>query len=51
VDIAAAGTLRCTFQETIGPFPKGYTADGRWLDAGGIVTAVWLAAPSATVER
>jgi 4'-phosphopantetheinyl transferase EntD len=42
VELGKDRTLRCTFRETIGPFPEGYTASGRWLDADGIVTAVWM---------
>jgi len=44
VELAGAGSLRCSFRETIGPFPEGYTVDGRWLDAAGILTTVWLPA-------
>jgi 4'-phosphopantetheinyl transferase EntD len=45
VELEPAGALRCTFQQAIGLFPQGYTAHGRWLDADGIVTGVWLPAP------
>jgi hypothetical protein len=44
VELTASGSLRCTFEETIGPFPAGYVVNGRWLDASSIVASVWIPA-------
>lgn len=42
VELVGAGALRCTFQESIGPFPAGHAVDGRWLDGDAVVTSVWM---------
>jgi enterobactin synthetase component D len=44
VELGEAGLLSCTFQETVGPFSKGFVAHGRWLDENELVTAVWIPA-------
>lgn len=44
VDIGEAGLLSCTFQETVGPFSKGFVVRGRWLNENELVTAVWIPA-------
>ena len=42
VEFGHAGSLTCTFEDPIGPFPRGYSATGRWLDGTAVVTAVWM---------
>ena len=44
VDLGEAGLLSCTFQEAVGPFSKGFTVHGRWLEEIELVTAVWIPA-------
>jgi len=38
--------LTCTFQQDVGPFPKGFVARGRWTvtDSGEVLTGVWIPA-------
>jgi 4'-phosphopantetheinyl transferase EntD len=38
------GALRCTFQQDVGPFPRGFVARGRSLDGNELVSAVWIPA-------
>ena len=45
VELGETGLLRCTFQQAVGPFPKGFVAHGRWLEKNDLVTAVWIPAP------
>jgi|WetSurMetagenome_2_1015567.scaffolds.fasta_scaffold21395_3 4'-phosphopantetheinyl transferase EntD len=42
VELSEAGSLRCTFQQAVGPFSKGFVAHGRWLDVNELVTSVWI---------
>lgn len=42
VEFGEAGLLRCTFQQAVGPFSKGFVVHGRWLDEDELVTAVWI---------
>jgi len=42
VEIGEEGSLRCIFQQEIGPFPSGFVVRGRWLDHNEIVTAAWI---------
>jgi len=44
VELDHAGLLRGTFQQAIGPFPKGFVVHGRWLDGDSLVTAIWIPA-------
>ncbi|MCB0068413.1 MAG: 4'-phosphopantetheinyl transferase superfamily protein [Caldilineaceae bacterium] len=43
VELHEGGRLDCHFQTNVGPYRTGFTASGRWLDNGDIVTAVWIA--------
>ena len=44
VEFGEAGMLRGTFQQTVGPFPKGFVVHGRWLDGDSLVTAIGIPA-------
>ena len=44
VELGEAGLLRCTFQQAVGPFSKGFVVHGRWVDGNELVTAVWIPA-------
>lgn len=42
VEFGEAGLVRGTFQQAVGPFPKGFVVHGRWLDGDSLVTAIWI---------
>ena len=44
VALEGADALRCTFQETVGPFAQGFVAEGRWRasETGELLSAVWI---------
>lgn len=44
VELGEDGSLRCMFQQPVGPFPKGYVVHGRWRDGAELVTAAWIPA-------
>ena len=39
--------VRCTFQEDVGPFARGFVAEGRWrrTETGELLTGVWIPGP------
>lgn len=46
VEFGEAGLVRGTFQQTIGPFPKGFVVHGRFMDGGDkLVSAIWIPGP------
>jgi 4'-phosphopantetheinyl transferase EntD len=45
VELERSDSLRCTFRETIGPFPRGYIVNGRWSETNGVVTTVCIPHP------
>jgi 4'-phosphopantetheinyl transferase EntD len=50
VEIGKKGSLRCTFQQAVGPFEKGFVAHGRWRDERELVTAVWIPAQGTSMN-
>jgi 4'-phosphopantetheinyl transferase EntD len=51
VEFGEAGLLRGTFQQTVGPFPKGFVVHGRWLDGDSLVTAIWIPRAAGSEDR
>ncbi len=42
VHVHDSGTLGYVFQDDVGPFPAGFSANGRWVEETDVMTSAWI---------